>query len=136
MRTLVVAAGIVIERGKVLLSRRKAGSHLEGLWEFPGGKVEEGEDPRVALARELDEELGIDTIVGEIVDVTFHRYEDAGKAVLLLFFEATRSVSSKEPSAVDVAEVAWFDASALDPAKFPPADIAVLAKVRARLSAS
>lgn len=133
MRTLVVAAGIVIERGKVLLSRRKQGSHLEGLWEFPGGKVEEGEDPRVALARELEEELGIATDVGEIVDVTFHRYEDAGKAVLLLFFEATRTAGSPEPSAVDVAEVAWFDASSLDPAKFPPADVAVLTKVRAKL---
>lgn len=136
MRTVIVAAGIVIEHGKVLLSRRKQGTHLEGLWEFPGGKVEAGEDPRVALARELEEELGIDTIIGEIVDVTFHRYEDADKAVLLLFFEATRSVSSKEPSAVDVAEVAWFDARSLDPARFPPADVAVLAKVRARLSAS
>jgi len=130
------AVGIVIERGKVLLSRRKQGSHLEGLWEFPGGKVEAGEDPRVALARELDEELGIETTVGEILDVTFHRYEDADKAVLLLFFEAERTASSKEPSAVDVAEVAWFDASALDPKKFPPADVAVLAKVRAKLSAS
>ena len=136
MRTVIVAAGIVIEHGKVLLSRRKQGTHLEGLWEFPGGKVEAGEDPRVALARELDEELGIETIVGEIVDVTFHRYEDADKAVLLLFFEATRTVASKEPSAVDVAEVAWFESSALDPAKFPPADVAVIGKVRARLSAS
>ena len=54
MRTVIVAAGIVIEHGKVLLSRRKQGTHLEGLWEFPGGKVEAGEDPRVALARELD----------------------------------------------------------------------------------
>ena len=136
MRTVIVAAGIVIEHGKVLLSRRKQGAHLEGLWEFPGGKVEAGEDPRVALARELDEELGIDTIVGEIVDVTFHRYEDADKAVLLLFFEATRTVASKEPSAIDVAEVAWFAASALDPTKFPPADVSVLGKVRAKLSAS
>lgn len=136
MRTVIVAAGIVIERGKVLLSRRKQGTHLEGLWEFPGGKVEAGEDPRVALARELEEELGIDTAVGEIVDVTFHRYEDADKAVLLLFFEAARTSASKEPSAVDVAEVAWFDASALDPTKFPPADVAVLAKVRARLGAA
>src|SRR6188472_3111406 len=129
MRTVIVAAGIVIERGKVLLSRRKQGTHLEGLWEFPGGKVESGEDPRSALARELEEELGIDTIVGEIVDVTFHRYEDADKAVLLLFFEAARTVTSKEPSAVDVAEVAWFESKSLEPAKFPPADVAVLAKV-------
>lgn len=136
MRTVTVAAGILIEHGKVLLSRRKQGTHLEGLWEFPGGKVEAGEDPRVALARELEEELGIATSIGEIVDVTFHRYEDADKAVLLLFFEATRTAASPEPRAVDVAEVAWFESSALDPESFPPADVAVLAKVRARLSGS
>lgn len=134
MHTVIVAAGIVIEGGRVLLSRRKRGTHLEGLWEFPGGKVEPGEDPRAALARELEEELGIRTHVGEIVDVTFHRYEEADKAVLLLFFEAVRAVGSPEPSAVDVAEVAWFEREALDPAVFPPADVAVLAKVRARLA--
>jgi 8-oxo-dGTP diphosphatase len=133
MRTLIVAAGILVERGKVLLSRRKQGTHLEGLWEFPGGKVEAGEDPRAAVARELEEELGIEVRVGEIVDVTFHRYEDADKAVLLLFFEAERTPQSAEPSAIDVADVSWFDAGGLDPAKFPPADLAVLAKVRAKL---
>lgn len=134
MRTVIVAAGIVIEGGRVLLSRRKQGTHLEGLWEFPGGKVEAGEDPRAALTRELEEELGIATRIGEIVDVTFHRYEDADKAVLLLFFEAEREPGSPEPRAIDVAEVAWFAADALDPSTFPPADVAVLAKVRARLA--
>ena len=134
MRTVIVAAGIVIEDRGVLLSRRKSGTHLAGMWEFPGGKVEAGEDPRAALVRELEEELGISVTVGEIVDVTFHRYDDADKAVLLLFFEATRTPSSPEPKALDVAEVAWFRDDALDPAAFPPADVAVLAKVRARLS--
>lgn len=134
MRTDIVAAGILIEDGKVLLSRRKKGSHLAGMWEFPGGKAEAGEDPRAALRRELEEELGILTRVGEIVDVTFHRYEDADKAVLLLFFEAEREEGSPEPSAIDVAEVAWCGPSLLDPSTFPPADVAVLAKVRARLT--
>jgi 8-oxo-dGTP diphosphatase len=136
MRTVIVAAGIVIERRRVLLSRRKSGTHLAGLWEFPGGKVEAGEDPRAALRRELEEELGIAVTVGEIVDVTFHRYDDAEKAVLLLFFEATREASSPEPRALDVAEVAWFEEDGLDPSVFPPADVAVLTKVRARLATS
>lgn len=134
MRTDIVAAGIVIERGSVLLSRRKAGAHLAGRWEFPGGKVETGEDPRAALRRELIEELGIETRIGEIVDVAFHRYDDADKAVLLLFFFAEREEGSPEPRAIDVAEVKWAGAGALDPAEFPPADVAVLAKVRALLS--
>ena len=133
MRTDIVAAGVVVERGKVLLSRRKKGTHLSGLWEFPGGKVEPGEDPRAALRRELEEELGILTSVGEIADVTFHRYDEAGKAVLLLFFHAVREQGSPEPQAIDVAEVKWADASALDPAEFPPADVPILTKVRALL---
>jgi 8-oxo-dGTP diphosphatase len=129
MRTDIVAAGIVIEDGKVLLARRKDGVHLAGLWEFPGGKAEAGEDPRAALKRELLEELGITTHIGEILDVTFHRYDDADKAVLLLFFEARRDAASPEPQALDAAEVAWWGPERLDPALFPPADVGVLAKV-------
>lgn len=129
-----MAAGIVVEGGRVLLSRRKKGTHLAGRWEFPGGKAEPGEDPRAALRRELEEELGIATRIGEIVDVTFHRYDDADKAVLLLFFAAEREPGSPEPRALDVAEVRWADAGSLDPAAFPPADVAVLTKVRALLA--
>jgi 8-oxo-dGTP diphosphatase len=136
MRTDIVAAGILIEAGKVLLSRRKKGTHLAGLWEFPGGKVEVGEDPRAALQRELVEELGITARVGEILDVTFHRYDDADKAVLLLFFEAERDAESPEPRAIDVAEVAWCGLEELDPSTFPAADVAVLAKVTVRLAAA
>jgi 8-oxo-dGTP diphosphatase len=134
MRTHIVAAGVVIEKGRVLLSRRKSGTHLAGSWEFPGGKAEPGEDPRAALRRELEEELGIVVRVGEIVDVTFHPYPDADKAVLLLFFRAEREADSPEPRAIDVAEFEWAGAGALDPARFPPADVAILAKVRTLLS--
>jgi 8-oxo-dGTP diphosphatase len=136
MKTVVVSAAVLIERGRVLLTQRKIGDHLAGKWEFPGGKVEAGEDPRAALQRELEEELGIATDVGEIVDVTFHRYDDADKAVLLLFFEVEREEHSPEPRAIDVAEVAWCGVERLDPSTFPPADVAVLAKVKARLVAA
>jgi 8-oxo-dGTP diphosphatase len=135
MRTVLVAAAIVIEGDRVLLSRRKAGTHLAGAWEFPGGKVEPGEDPRAALRRELREELGVEATIGEIVDVTFHRYDDADKAVLLLFFEAARESGSPEPRPIDVAEVRWAVAGELDPALFPPADVAVLQKVARELKA-
>lgn len=130
MRTVIVAAAVLVENGAVLLSRRKVGTHLAGLWEFPGGKVEAGEDPKDALVRELREELGIEAVVKDIVCVTFHRYEDAEKAVLLLFYEATRRPESPPPRALDVAEVAWVRAEELDARSFPPADIEVLAKVR------
>jgi 8-oxo-dGTP diphosphatase len=131
--TVVVAAGVLVERGRVLLTRRKAGTHLEGAWELPGGKVQAGEDPRQALRRELREELGIQVAVGEIVDVTFHRYEEARKAVLLLFFEAERLPGSPDPRAIDVAAFEWAGADGLQATRFPPADVAVLEKVRARL---
>lgn len=132
--TLIVSAAVVIRDGKVLLSQRKKGAHLADLWEFPGGKVEVGEDPREALVRELGEELGVEATVGEILDVTFHRYEDLGKSILLLFFEATLKPGSPAPHAKDVAAVQWAGLEALDPARFPPADAPVLAKVRGRLA--
>jgi len=132
--TIVVAAGVIVEDGLVLLTQRKAGTHLAGVWEFPGGKVQPGEDPRDALRRELREELGLDVAVGEILEVTFHRYEEAQKAVLLLFFEALRLPASAEPRAIDVAAYEWAGAEGLDPARFPAADVAVLQKVRERLA--
>ncbi len=130
---MIVSAAVIVEDGRVLLTQRKAGTHLEGAWEFPGGKVEAGEDPRAALARELKEEIGIEADVGEIVDVTFHRYDDADKSVLLLFFEATRAKGSPEPRAIDVAAFEWAGGEKLDPSRFPPADVAVLKKVATRL---
>jgi 8-oxo-dGTP diphosphatase len=130
---MIVAAGVLIEHGRVLIAKRKPDAHLAGAWEMPGGKVEEGEDPREALRRELAEELGIDVCVGEIVDVTFHRYEQADKTILLLFFEATRIPGSAEPRALDVAAFEWSDAGGLDPARFPAGDLAVVRKIRGRL---
>jgi 8-oxo-dGTP diphosphatase len=134
MKTVVVAAAVVVEGRRVLLTQRKAGTHLAGAWEFPGGKVEPGEDPREALRRELREELGVEARVGEIVDVTFHRYEEAQKAVLLLFFQAERELGSPEPRAIDVAALRWSEAGELHDDEFPPADVAVLGKVRAILA--
>ena len=75
------------------------------------------------------------SVLRMLADVYFklHRYEDAGKAVLLLFFEATRDAGSPEPRALDVAAFQWAAAPELDPARFPPADVTVLTKVRSRL---
>ncbi len=128
--TVLVAAAVLIEDGRVLLSQRRSGTHLAGKWEFPGGKVEAEEDPRAALQRELREELGIEATVGEIVDVTFYRY--AEKTVLLLFFEAIRTAASPAPTAIEVAAVQWAEAKDLEDARFPEADVPVLRKVRAR----
>jgi 8-oxo-dGTP diphosphatase len=130
---VLVSAAVIVEGGRVLLTQRKSGTHLAGAWEFPGGKVEPDEDPRAALVRELAEEIGVTATAGEIVEVTFHRYPS--KSVLLLFYEARLAVGSPEPRALDVAAVRWAEASELSDELFPPADVAVLAKVRARLRA-
>jgi 8-oxo-dGTP diphosphatase len=129
---LIVAAGVLIEHGRVLLTKRKAGTHLAGAWEFPGGKVQPDEDPRDALARELREELGIDASVEEVLEVTFHRYEE--RAVLLLFFAAKRRPGSPEPRALDVAAFRWAASGELVDADFPPADVTILARVRKSLA--
>lgn len=130
--TLLVCAAILIENNRVLITQRKRGTHLEGAWEFPGGKVEASEDPREALSRELLEEVGVEIAVGDVVEVTFHRY--AEKTVLLLFFRAERKVGSAAPQALDVADVKWAAREDLRDELFPPADVAVLAKVRALLA--
>ena len=135
MKTVIVSAGVVLEKGRVLLTQRKVGAHLEGLWEFPGGKVEPGEDPRDALKRELREELGIEVMVGDAVDVTFHKYEEADKAVLLLFFDATRTNHSAEPTAIDVAAFQWATVSDLDAlTRSRPPTVLIVRKVKARLN--
>lgn len=130
MTTVIVAAGVCFEGGRVLLSQRKSGQHLAGLWEFPGGKAEEGEDPRLALVRELREELGIEVEAGEILDLAFHHYADVSRSVLLLFFEARRLPGSPEPIAREVAAVRWTSLEELEQLTFPPADLGIVEKVR------
>ena len=129
--TILVSAAVLVEGGRVLLTQRKRGTHLAGAWEFPGGKVERGEDPRDALARELREEIGVEAEARDILEATFHRYPE--KSVRLLFFLTVRTAGSPEPRALDVADVRWAAVEDLRDELFPPADVAVLAKVRALL---
>ncbi len=129
--TVIVVAAVIIEHGRVLVTQRPEGSHLAGMWEFPGGKVEPDEDPRAALQRELREELGIDTSVGAVLEVAFHRYPN--KSILLLFFDTSLVAASSPPRALDVAAFAWRSADELIDDHFPPADVTILRRVRASL---
>jgi len=130
--TIIVVAAVIVDAGRVLVTRRPEGSHLAGRWEFPGGKVEPGEAPRDALVRELREELGVDAKVGDILEVAFHQYPE--KDVLLLFFRSTLSATSPAPRMIGVSGIAWRSAEELHDEIFPPADATILERVRALLS--
>ena len=101
-RTLVVA-GLIVRDGIVLITQRRADQALPLQWEFPGGKVEPGEAPVAALARELTEEIGVTVEVGKIWDVLFHAYPTFD---LVMLVYVCRLVEG-EPRAVEVADVAW-----------------------------
>ena len=118
MRRLVVAAVVQRDDGCFLVARRLPESHLGGLWEFPGGAVEDGESPPDALRRELLEELGVEVVVGAPVTFAFHR--DEHRDVVLLFYEA--DIVSGEPTARDGQEFGWFAAADLPLLPTPPAD--------------
>jgi 8-oxo-dGTP diphosphatase len=80
-----VAAALIIREGEVLIGQRRADQPMALQWEFPGGKIEPGESPEQALARELDEELGINAVIGPRITRIRHNYRHGG-AVDLQFF--------------------------------------------------
>jgi len=129
---VVVAAAVVIDGDRVLLTQRPSGTHLAGAWEFPGGKLEEHEGPEAALVRELREELGVESEVGEVLDVTWWRYPT--KSVLLLFYRAR--ITAGTIAHLGVADHVWARREDLDGYTFPDADVAVLGKIRALLDAA
>lgn len=118
----------MIERaGRILIARRHAGSHLGGLWEFPGGKRRPGETPEAALVREIREELDAAVTVGELLDDVEWAYPE--KIVRLLFF---RCSLDDEPRAAEGQEIAWVAPADLDRYEFPPADEGLVARLRRR----
>jgi len=122
---IVVAAAIIQQEEKFLLTKRKPGSDLGGLWEFPGGKKESGETLEGCLRREVKEELGVEISEPNFFHSLRHQYSD--KEVELHFF--TCSIIQGNPQALDCAEMAWVPKHELISYKFPPADISVLMKI-------
>ncbi len=115
-RTIVTAA--VVERdGMLLVTRRLAGTHLGGHWEFPGGKCEANETPEECLARELQEELGVRAIVRDEIYRTDYDYGD--RRLELRFF---RCELTGGPRPLIGQEIRWVGPSELADLRFPPAD--------------
>lgn len=115
---LLVVAGLVQRDGLWLVTDRPPGSWMAGYWEFPGGKVEPDEDPRSALTRELEEELGIGVEVGNVVETLFHSYPD--RTVLLLFYSC--QLKRGEPVGNEGQRVRWVTLEEMQTLTFLPAD--------------
>ena len=115
--TIVVTAAIVEDHGRYFVTRRQKGVHLEGLWEFPGGKCEPGETLGDCLRRELKEELGVDAVIGEEICTVTHAYAD--RSVELHFLSCTLL---NAPVPLLGQEMRWVARDELKSLKFPPAD--------------
>jgi 8-oxo-dGTP diphosphatase len=127
MQTIDVSAGLIFRSGQLLITQRHAGSHLGGLWEFPGGKREVGETFEQCLLRELREELGIAVRVGELFESLTHAYPE--KTVHLRFFLCR--LDAGEPQLLDCAAFRWVDRAQLAEHAFPAADASLLTKLSA-----
>ncbi|EET47576.1 (deoxy)nucleoside triphosphate pyrophosphohydrolase [Thalassobium sp. R2A62] len=125
---LVSAVALIDPDGRVLLAQRPEGKSMAGLWEFPGGKIEAGETPEIALIRELQEELGINTWESCLAPLTFasHSYDDFH---LLMPLFACRKWDGTPQSREDQA-LKWVHASQLRDYPMPAADVPLIPILR------
>jgi 8-oxo-dGTP diphosphatase len=125
--SIVVVAAVVERDGRFLLTRRLEGSHLEGTWEFPGGKCEAGESHEECLEREIHEELGVGVEIGEEVFVVEHAYPDRD---VRLHFRRCRFDGDPQPQLGQ--EMCWADRRELGRLEFPEADRGLIAVLTSR----
>ena len=123
----VTAALIRDAQGRYLITQRRRGTHLEGLWEFPGGKRDAGEELAACLERELAEELGARFSVGEKVDTIAWDYPD--RTIVLHFYRCRLEAGSIE--ARESQAMAWVAPADLARYDFPPADRELIARLAA-----
>ena len=125
-RELFVVAGAVIENKKVFAAQRGAHGKTAFKWEFPGGKINPGETPEQALARELMEELSINVEVNEMIYSVIDEYED----VILHIDTYKCTLISGTPTLSEHIAMAWSDKNELNKLEFSKADDPVLAKIK------
>jgi len=118
MKTLIVTAALIIEQGKILITQRKKDSSQGLLWEFPGGKVKEREEPREALGRELKEELDVEVEVGMLFEAVFHSYPEY--PILLLVYRCRIVEGSLKP--IGCHDLRWVSLREVEKLAMPPAD--------------
>jgi 8-oxo-dGTP diphosphatase len=122
----VVAGVIRREDGRFLITQRLADDTLGGYWEFPGGKVDPGEELVAALRRELREELGVETEIGAEIQRVVHAYPDRD---VRLYFYAARILAG-EPQKLEVADLTWIAPEQFGDYQFPEADQPLLELLR------
>lgn len=126
--TIVVAAALVDRDGRVLIQQRPADKHMGGLWEFPGGKLEQGETPEQALVRELEEELGVSTWESCLAPSTFSTFEDGTVNLVILLYVCRKW--DKTPQNRLGTPHAWVRTSQLGEYEMPPADVHLVAMLK------
>jgi mutator protein MutT len=117
---ITVVAALIQREGKILVGQRQRGDTHAGKWEFPGGKVEHGESPVEALARELREELGIEAVIGE--EVIRYEYSYGGKPPLLLIFKRVVEFTG-EPDSYAFQQIRWLLPSEMPRLDFLAGDV-------------
>jgi 8-oxo-dGTP diphosphatase len=121
---LVVAAALIDDKNRLLLAERPLGKSMAGLWEFPGGKMHDGETPEAALVRELREELGIETSAGCFTPLTFASYGYETFHLLMPLY-AIR-IWQGTPTGREGQKLAWATKQEFSNYPMPPADIAIV----------
>lgn len=124
----VVAAVIPNDAGKILITKRPEGSHLGGLWEFPGGKIDAGESAPEALKREIKEELNAEIEVVRLLWRNLFHYPE--KTIDISFFLCTLVSPLQAVQAVQVADLRWVSVTELPIFNFPPADASFIEQLR------
>lgn len=126
LKQINVVGAVINQDGRILCAQRGPSGSLGGMWEFPGGKIENGESPRDALIREIDEELHCEIAVGEKVTTTRHEY-DFGVVTLTTFWCA---LVAGTPKLTEHAEVRWLSPGELDQLEWAPADVPAVEIIR------
>lgn len=129
MKTVLVSAVVLVDPdGRVLLAQRPIGKPMEGLWEFPGGKIEKGETPEAALIRELKEELDIDTWESCLAPLTFASHSYADFHLLMPVFICRKWQGVVMPK--EKQNLAWVKVQTIGSYAMPAADIPIVAVLR------